>query len=213
MAWHGRNYFLGMQKIAKIWAKALLFLAGVKVKTAGLENIKEEPHIFAVNHQSMFDIMIVLASLPLPFHFIAKESLFKIPVFGWVMSWGGYFPINRVSHTDARRTMDDITKHILEEKASILIYPEGTRSLDGHLLPFKKGCAALGHQTGATIYPVGIQNSGRIAVKGSLRIHPQTVSLKIGAGIKLQKLPLGQVDPQTLNVSTQKIKAEIEKLI
>jgi 1-acyl-sn-glycerol-3-phosphate acyltransferase len=213
MLLHGKKYFQGMQLIARIWARVLLWLGGVKVEVAGLENIQVEPHIFASNHQSMFDIMIVLGYLPRPFHFIAKESLFEWPLFGWVMHWAGYFPINRESPGAARRTMDAIVRHIKEENASILIFPEGTRSKDGQLQPFKKGCAALACETGATVYPVGIQNSWKITLKGSLKIDPSLVSLKIGKGMVFTRRTPEESNAQELYSVTQQIHTEISRLI
>jgi 1-acyl-sn-glycerol-3-phosphate acyltransferase len=213
MLLHGKKYFQGMQLMARIWGRALLWLGGVKVDVSGLENIQAEPHIFASNHQSMFDIMIVLGYLPRPFHFIAKESLFRWPIFGWVMHWAGYFPINRDSPGAARRTMDAIIRHIKEENASILIFPEGTRSKDGQLQPFKKGCAAIACETGVTVYPVGIQNSWKITMKGSLKISPCSVSIKIGAGMVFSKSASVECAAQVLHSATQQIRTEIAKLI
>ncbi len=213
------SFFLGkravhpVQWIAKIWSRGLLIFAGVSVDVKGLENIKERPHIFAMNHQSMFDIVIALAYLPRPFHFIAKESLFNFPGLGQVMRWAGYFPINRSSPQDARRTMDNIVKQIVDHKASILIYPEGTRSPTGELLPFKKGCATMAHQSGAVIYPIGIKNSWKIVTRGSFLIHPCHVELNIGTGIELPHRKAEELAVTEINDSTKRIQEAVRALL
>ncbi|MGC8555311.1 MAG: lysophospholipid acyltransferase family protein [Candidatus Acidulodesulfobacterium sp.] len=169
------------QAIAKLWSKIILKACFIKVDITGAENIStQKSYIITPNHQSYFDIFVLLASLDLNFKFIAKASLFKIPFLGWAMKRLGYIPIDRENLRSALKSVKKSTE-LIKNKTSILIFPEGTRSLDGKLLSFKKGGLNMFlKQGGITVLPVAINGTVNILRKNSLAVHPgQKVELHI----------------------------------
>ncbi|HBO84309.1 MAG: hypothetical protein A2073_05575 [Deltaproteobacteria bacterium GWC2_42_11] len=168
--------------IGGIWAKAILLLSGVGVRISGTENILNASQIFISNHQGAFDILALQAYLPAQFRWLAKKSLFKIPVIGWSMSIAGYVSIDR-KHAGAAYHGLEKAAEKLKRGASILIFPEGTRSRTDELLPFKRGGFLLASNTSFPIVPISIQGTSNIMKRGSIFIRPASVSVKIGKPI------------------------------
>jgi len=175
----------GPQFSARLWGKTMLFFSGVKVKLTGNPDAVSTliPCIFVANHQSAFDIFTLLAAFPVPFRWLAKEELFKIPVFGPAMRRAGYIPINRGNPRDALKSLNSAATKI-REGASVVVSPEGTRSEDGKLLPFKSGGFILAIKSRVPIIPVAIHGTRAIKPKKSFWIHPRTVYLHFGDPIE-----------------------------
>jgi len=126
-----------IHKIARLWARILLKLSGVKVEVLGVEHVlRDRPQIFMSNHQSGFDIFIVLAYIPGQFRWIAKKELFRIPVFSLAMKKAGYIEIDRQHRDQAMMSLNRAAQKIREGK-SVMSFPEGTRSRDGQIKPFQ----------------------------------------------------------------------------
>ncbi|MBW1732964.1 MAG: 1-acyl-sn-glycerol-3-phosphate acyltransferase [Deltaproteobacteria bacterium] len=173
-------------RCAAPWARVILRVCGIRVRVNGLENTEADaPRIYMTNHQSFFDIFALLAFLPVNFKFILKQELMKLPVFGPAMKRAGYIGIERGDPRKAVKSMNQAAQRI-RSGASVLIFPEGTRSPDGRLGQFKKGGFSLAVKSGCHIVPVAISGSHRIAPKGSLRIRKGTFSLAVGEPISLQ---------------------------
>ena len=173
-------------RLAKIWAGMLLALASTKVEIIGAENIlMKEPQIFMANHQSDFDILIVLAHLPGQFRWIVKKELFNIPLFGTAMRNAGYIEIDRQNHIKAMMSIDKAARKIKEGK-SVMSFPEGTRSSDGKIKPFKQGMFHLAIMSGVPIVPVSIIGAREIMPKRSLRIKPGKVTMVIDKPIDVR---------------------------
>ena len=171
-------------KIAKLWGSLILKFCIVKVNLKNLKNISvnnKTSYIITSNHQSYFDIFILLAYLNVNFRFIAKKSLFKIPFLGQSMKRLGYIPIDRENLRSALKSAKMVVELLKNKKTSILIFPEGTRSLDGKLSSFKKGGLSMFLKQGDMILlPVVIKGSIDILKKNSLVVHPgKTVELHI----------------------------------
>ena len=167
------------------WSKIILRACGVKVRVRGLENVEGQvPRIYMTNHQSYFDIFALLACLPVDFKFILKQELMKIPFLGQAMRGAGYISIDRNDPRKALKSMKEAAERI-RSGASVLIFPEGTRSLDGSLLPFKPGGFRLALKSGKDIVPITIRGSHRIVPKGSLRIRKGSFSMSIGRPIRV----------------------------
>jgi len=180
--------------IATWWGRAALVLGGVKLDVEGVENIpRDQPAIFMANHQSNFDVPILYAQLPLQFRWLAKKELFDIPFFGFAMKRAGYIPVDRADRKKAIESMRDAADRI-RQGASVIIFPEGTRSPDGDLLPFKKGGFILALESGAPIVPVAISGSRDLMPKHSLRICGGTVKLRIFPAIATAGLATGERD-------------------
>jgi 1-acyl-sn-glycerol-3-phosphate acyltransferase len=159
-----------IHKIANLWAKILLLICNTKVQIIGRENIlRGKPQIFMANHQSDFDILIVLAHIPGQFRWLVKKELFNIPVFGAAMKSAGYIEIDRNNRERAMRSLDQAALRIREGK-SIMAFPEGTRSRFGEIKTFKQGTFYLAIKSGVPIVPISIIGSGEIMPKRSLKV-------------------------------------------
>ena len=168
------------------WARIILWVCGIKVRTEGRENIDtRQPHIYMTNHQSYFDIFALLAYLPVDFKFILKQELMKIPLLGFSMRRAGYIGIER---EDPRKAVQSINKAAekIKRGASVVIFPEGTRSIDGRIQAFKRGGFNLALRSGCDIVPVTIGGSYRIVPKGSLKINKGSFSMHIGKPISIK---------------------------
>ena len=169
------------------WSKSILWVCGVKVRVLGLENLDADvPRIYMVNHQSYFDIFALLANLPVQFKFVLKEELMKIPFLGSAMRKARYVGIERDDPRKAVKSMNEAADRF-REGASILIFPEGTRSEDGQLQPFKPGGFHLALKIKGDIVPVSIVGTHRIVPKGSLRIQKGKATMVIGKPILIKE--------------------------
>lgn len=174
----------GVHVIARIWGRSILAVAGVRVRLYGSEGLdRKAPCIFMANHQSNFDIPVLLAHLPVQFRWIAKAELFRIPIMGRAMRGGGYIPIDRRNRAAAFRSLEEAAQAVRGGK-SIVIFPEGTRSRDGRLQPFKKGGFMLALAARVPIVPVAIAGTYEIMPKGRLLVQPRPVALRIGRPIE-----------------------------
>lgn len=180
-----------------LWGRSCLWLAGLKLKVKGAENlIVDGPAIYVSNHQSNFDIPLLYAGLPIQFRWMAKQELFKIPLFGTAMKRGGYISINRSNRKEAMRSLTAAARRI-QDGVSVIIFPEGTRSADGTLQPFKKGALLLAAKAGVPIVPMAIKGTHRVQPKGSLRINATPVELTILPPIVTEGLKASQIDELT----------------
>lgn len=176
----------GVHGVARLWARILMACSFVKFKIEGQENIEAGRHyIFASNHTSMFDIFTLLAFLPAQFRFLSKESLFKLPLFGWVMRRAQYIPIDRANARDGIRSLEEAAKRV-RDGASVIIYPEGTRSRDGQIHEFKRGGFLLAVKTGLPIIPVSVSGGQRIMPPGTSRVYPGKLKIVFGRPIPIK---------------------------
>ena len=169
--------------MARTWGNINLWASGVKVDVRGLENInKLGPYIFVSNHQGWFDIFAALGKLPLPFSWLAKEELFKIPVLGHAMYRAGYIPIDRKDRRKALAGMNRAAE-VIQLGTSVFVFPEGTRSADGVLRDFKKGWLVLAAKSRQPVVPISISGSYRIFPPKSRTIYPGEIRFSIGKPI------------------------------
>ncbi len=197
-------------RVGSLWCRAVLRLSGVRVVIEGRENLPQgqKPCVFAVNHKGAFDIPVLHAYLPYDFKWIAKKSLFYIPLVGWAMWLAGYIPIDR--RLGGRAYIKSINDAIEKVKKgiSVIIFPEGTRHPGRGLLPFKKGGFVIATRGGADVVPVAISGTENIMKKGSLLIRPATVRVNIGGPISPEGL-----DDRALCETTRKRLEELLKEI
>jgi 1-acyl-sn-glycerol-3-phosphate acyltransferase len=168
----------------RIWAKSVLLVSRVKVRVEGLSHlVPHAPYIFMANHQSMFDILALLGHLPVQFRWLAKKELFQIPVFGLSMARVGYISIDRSNRKAAHKSLLEAAQKIAQG-VSVIIFPEGSRSADGEIGPFKAGGFHLAVRSGRPIVPVVIHGTHHVLPKGSLRIRPGLVVMRIHAPVE-----------------------------
>jgi 1-acyl-sn-glycerol-3-phosphate acyltransferase len=163
---------------ARLWARLSLAMNCVGVSIAGAELVPEGPAIFMSNHQSNFDILSLLAAMPFEIHWIAKKELFEIPVFGPSMRRGGYIPLDRGDGRKALQSMDEAAATIHKGK-SVVLFPEGTRTTDGKLLPFKRGGFILARKAAVPVIPVTINGSGKINPANKLRLYSGNIHITL----------------------------------
>ena len=174
--------------IGRLWGRILLFAAGVKVRVEGLQSIDpDQAYVFAANHQSLFDIFVLLAYLPIQFRWLAKKELFRLPFLGAGMKGAGYIPIDRSNRREAFKSIDLAAARV-REGTSVVIFPEGTRTVDGTLQSFKKGGFHLAIKSKRPIVPVSLSGTFAILPKKGFRIRPQTVLIYLGDPVPTQNI-------------------------
>lgn len=165
------------------WSITILWFCRIRVSVEGLENIDTSSvQIFAANHQSFFDIWVLNKIIPVRYGWVIKKEIGRIPFLGMHMRINGYISIDRGDNEQARTSMEEAARQVREGKR-IMIFPEGTRSLDGALRPFKKGLFHLCRKTAVPIVPIFISGTGPILRPGSFIIHSRSVSVRIGASL------------------------------
>ncbi|HEV8321969.1 MAG TPA: lysophospholipid acyltransferase family protein [Myxococcota bacterium] len=156
-----------------LWMKGILWLSGIRVVVQGAEHVRREHHyIVACNHQSLVDILAVLSTLqPLtPVRFMAKRSLFYVPVFGLAMRAFGHVPVDRARGRGLLREIK-LAKERVQKGVSYVFFPEGTRSLDGAMQPFKRGAFWIALRTGTSILPITVTGAVEAFPKGQYFIY------------------------------------------
>lgn len=165
--------------IARTWANSILWVTRVQITVSGIEKL--DPHrsyIYMPNHQSNADIPLLLGRLRVQFRWLAKAELFKIPIFGQAMRRIGYIPIDRSNRNSAFESLSRAAETI-RNGTSVLIFPEGTRSPDGRLLPFKKGGFVLAVDAGVPIVPIVIRGTRDVAPIGRFLVRRTPVTLEV----------------------------------
>jgi 1-acyl-sn-glycerol-3-phosphate acyltransferase len=189
---------------AKLQARNLCRALGVRVTLRGAELVESGgPYVFTPNHQAHIDIAALLGFLPGPNRFASKKELFDEPVLGAVMRTLGMLPVDR---DDPMKSIEVLNRAV-EQGHSIIIFPEGTRSRDGRLLPFKKGAFVAAIEMGHPIVPVVLKGTRRIMPKGGyLSIHPGEAEIVVKAPISTRGL--GYDDRERLRDAVREIIAE-----
>ena len=179
--------------VSRVWAGAVLAVAGIKVEIKGIENVEfKGPKVIISNHQGNFDILILIAALPFNFRFLVKRQLFDVPFFGWYLRGRGDILVDRERGAKAAQTLKETSK-LVEEGEPVLIFPEGTRSLDGAVGQFKRGSLVLAIDSCAKIVPIGIAGSYDIQKRGNFLIKPSKVYINIGEPVSLGSVPQAEV--------------------
>jgi 1-acyl-sn-glycerol-3-phosphate acyltransferase len=165
--------------VARMWGRTILWVSGIRVTMKGLEKLTPtQSYIYMANHQSNFDIPVLLGKLPVQFRWLAKAELFRIPIFGHAMRGCEYISIDRSNRKMAFKSLTTAAR-IIRNGTSVVIFPEGTRSTDGNLKEFKKGGFVLSVDAGVPIVPVIIRGTWSIMPKARCRIEPAPVMIEI----------------------------------
>lgn len=178
-------------KVARVWARTLLAVSGVRVRVEGLQHIGPNGgYVFISNHLSFMDTPVALANIPVQFRFLAKRGLFQIPFLGTHLSRAGHIPVPREDPRAAVKTMHLAAETIQRKQISLLIFPEGGRSHDGVLRPFKEGGVYIAIKAGVPIVPMVIIGSREILPYGGGVVQPGDVTLRILEPIETAGLSL-----------------------
>lgn len=182
------------------WSRSVLRAAGVEVRVTGLEHVVPDgAQIFVSNHQSMFDIWALFATLPVSLRFVAKKEMSRIPLLSRAMRAAGHVFIDRQDRVQAAEVMRRAGKRMLREGLSLGLFPEGTRARDGRLKPFKKGTFVLAIETQTTLVPVAVDGGGQIIVEGGggrlkFRRRPPPIEIRCAEPIPLSGLTVADRD-------------------
>jgi 1-acyl-sn-glycerol-3-phosphate acyltransferase len=170
--------------LARSWARIILRALGVRVDVAGSENVPPGPAVYAANHTSALDIPILFGYLPVDFRIIHKRSLYLIPILGWALYLGGHIGIDRAKAFRARKSLLAAAERI-RGGTSVAVFPEGTRSPDARLRPFKRGSFVLAAEAGVPVVPVSLLGVKRLVPHGIRTLQPGTVQLRVHPAIPL----------------------------
>ena len=176
--------------MARIWARSLLWIVGVKVEVEGLERVSGiEQCVWASNHVSYMDTPVMLAYIPVQFFFLAKSELFKIPFMGWHLHRAGHVSVPLDDPKASLRTLANAAKLVTERGVSLLFFPEGGRSETGELQEFKDGAAYIAIKAQVPMVPMALVGIREILPMNTLDFKRGTVKLRFGAPISTAGLP------------------------
>jgi 1-acyl-sn-glycerol-3-phosphate acyltransferase len=164
--------FIGALRVA-------MRIAGIHIRVEGTENIPPGVCVFASNHASNIDPVALVPNIPRRVALLAKKEVFSVPILSKALHLAKLVPVDRADREAAAESVDIAVKY-LKEGLSFLVYPEGTRSPDGHLLPFKKGTFVMAIRAGVPVVPVSLAGTQRLMRKGDWTLHPGEVVVRYG---------------------------------
>ena len=192
---------------SRIWGKTLSFIFNVKLVVKGKHNLNKGNYIFALNHASLIDIPLLFIAVKRYTVFIAKSELRNIPIFKSILDRAGFIFVDRKNNDSAIKSMNNLIDDIEKTPRSVAIFPEGTRTKDGELLPFKKGAAIFGINTKIPIIPVAISGTYHWSKKKLFDISQSVITFEFGEPIITKNCSFKDRDHLT-----KKIKLDIEKM-
>jgi 1-acyl-sn-glycerol-3-phosphate acyltransferase len=176
--------------IARQWSRVILTVSGVRVIAEGVEKLDpEKGYVLVANHSSYMDIPVIMATLPLQFRFFAKQGLFRIPFLGTHLQRAGHIPVLRGDARASLKSMSDGARLIRERNVSVLLFPEGGRSVD-HLSEFREGTAYVAIKAAVPAVPIGLQGMRSILRMHTACVYPGTVHLRVGDAIDTSHLTI-----------------------
>lgn len=202
----GRNH--GTKFLPKLWAKAVLESCGADVAVVGLDRFDHGRNFVMVsNHVSLMDAPAIVAHAPQKVRFVAKKSLFYVPLWGQALWAAGNISVDRAKSGSATRRLQGLREKVGKE-ISVLFFPEGTRSPDAKLLPFKKGASVMALQAQVPILPIAVAGTQEILPKNTTEIRPGVIGLAFGSPIDVAGYAMKDRD-----ALTQRARAAVEALI
>jgi 1-acyl-sn-glycerol-3-phosphate acyltransferase len=179
---------------ARTWSWLILKTSGIRVRVEGLEHLHPgEATIYCVNHQSAMDIPVLFVNLPVQFRFVAKRSLFDLPFMGSHLRRSGHIPVDRDHPQQAMKSMKKVAQEIREGK-SVLLFPEGHRSRNGELLPFKAGSFYIAIFAGVPIVPITINGTPYVLKPDTYHVRAGQTEMIVHPPISTRGLTLHDVD-------------------
>lgn len=166
------------RRCAAMWSRGVLGLWGVRVQVSGLEHMIDGPAVYAANHSSALDIPILFGHLPVDFRIVHKRSLYFTPIVGLYLYMGRHVGIDRQHPFRARKSLESAAARV-RRGMSLVVFPEGTRSPDARVRPFKRGSFVLAIQAGVPVVPVSMIGVKQIAPHGLLHLQRGTVYIRV----------------------------------
>jgi len=177
---HGRLWW----PMGRMWGRTILWGSLSRLNATGFERLKwNQPAILMANHASYMDVPALIAACPVPLRFVARKEVFKVPIMGAAMRATDQISVDRSNRERAIESLNRAAKKIADGR-TILVFPEGTRSVDGELQPFKKGVFMLALEAGVPIVPIGVSGTRNIVPRGGWMFRPGRVRVVVGAPIE-----------------------------
>jgi 1-acyl-sn-glycerol-3-phosphate acyltransferase len=174
-------------RCARAWSWLILKTSGVRVAIEGLERLDaSRSYVFAANHQSIYDIPILFASLPFQLRILSKDSIGRVPFLGWHLRRTGHVLVDR-----ARPGAGVVRKmaRLVKQGHSLLVFPEGTRSTDGSVARFKGGPFVIALQAGLPVVPITVVGSRHVMFRGQVMVRPGRVTVIVHEPIETTGVP------------------------
>ncbi|HEY5610399.1 MAG TPA: lysophospholipid acyltransferase family protein [Thermoanaerobaculia bacterium] len=192
LLWRSNAAFI--DRLIRQWARAIVRSAGIDLRVEGQELLDpSRRYIFLPNHASYFDIPCIFAGIEQPTRFMAKASLFKIPIFGWGLSAAGFIPVDRKNRKTAVQSFDLAASRI-REGHSIVIFPEEGRTRTGKMKPFQRGGFLLALKSGLPIMPLAIAGTWEVMPATRFRVTAGPVTLRIAPPIETESMSIRAKD-------------------
>ena len=186
-----------------IWGKTLSFIFNIKLIVKGKHNLQDRNYIFASNHASLIDIPLLLIAVNRYTVFIAKSELSKIPIFKSILDMAGFIFVDRKNNDNAVKSMNNLMDDIKKIPRSVAIFPEGTRTIDGELLPFKKGAAIFAINTNIPVIPVAISGTFSWSKKKLFDMSQSVISFEFGEPIVTENYSFDDRDHLNERIKTK----------
>jgi 1-acyl-sn-glycerol-3-phosphate acyltransferase len=189
LALTGGRRRIPLRMASRLWAPGLLWGAGAHLEVEGLQRVDfAQPHVFVANHQSIIDVCALFRALPVSIRFVIKQELAKVPFIGWYARAMGMVFIERGQAREAASRLHSVVA-LVQGGDSLCAFPEGTRSRDGSVRPFKGGAFQVALQAGVPIVPIAIEGSGAVLPAAGFKVRPGMIRVRIGdpiptAGLK-----------------------------
>ncbi len=175
-------------RIMVFWARILAKSVGLTFSLKGVDKVVPGvSYILAPNHQGHTDILALLNTLPVRFRWVIKKELLRIPIFGWALAGTGAIALDRSRGREAMKKLRQ-QRHKLEDGWSVLVYPEGTRTSDGHLQSFKRGAFVMAVHLGVPILPITTNGAFKVLPRDTMKLRPGHITVTIGDPIDVQGL-------------------------
>jgi 1-acyl-sn-glycerol-3-phosphate acyltransferase len=202
-----------LHNIAQTWSRILLKLSFIRTEVVGLEKLDtSRNYVLVANHASYMDTPVVVGNIPLQFRFFAKLGLFSIPLIGTHLGRSGHFPVDRGNPRASLKSMSDGAKAIAERNVSVLVFPEGGRSLD-HLKEFKEGAAYIAIKAGVPAVPVALIGTREILRMHTSQVHPGLARIIIGDPIDTSQMTIKDRDQLTAALHAKIAEALGEQIV
>jgi len=194
-------------RCAQLWGWLILKTTGVRVTVKGSAPPADASYVFAANHQSIYDIPVIFSSLPHSLRIIAKASLGNFPFIGWHLKWAGHLLLHR---DDRGAEVLKKMQAMISDRASLIIFPEGTRSVDGTVGAFKGGVFLMAIDSGLPVVPLSVSGTRHVMLRGRLTTRPGDVTLTVHPPIPTSGLT--RADARALSERVRAIvEADVEK--
>jgi 1-acyl-sn-glycerol-3-phosphate acyltransferase len=191
--------------MARTWSRGILGICGTRVEVEHAERLKG-PLVVAANHISAFDIPVLYTEVPMQFRIVANKPLFNIPFLGWHLRRSGQIPIDRTTMKTTIKTLH-VAVEDLKQGLSVVIFPEGGRSISGRIQPFMNGAFYVAIKAQAPVLPCAIIGTYEALPMNTFHIMPRNFKLRVGEPIPTTGLTLRNVD-----ALADRVKSVIEDL-